>query len=70
MSLDNLRPSEQTFNLSGNGCFNFIKAEKCIAVRTSTGSILVSNLKNEGGKLLDAASFWNGLKNKESLKFE
>ena len=45
------------------------KAAKAIEVVTGDGSLLITRLQLAGGKPLDAMSFWNGLKQREGLKF-
>lgn len=51
------------------GSFNYCKQLKMLVVKTNTGQIGVGSLKLEGSKSVDAASFWNGLKNKTSQRF-
>lgn len=45
------------------------KSAMAIEVVTGDGSLLVTRLQLAGGKPLDAMSFWNGLKQREGLKF-
>lgn len=51
------------------GEVKFDKPSKVIMVGTSKGVICIDKLKPAGSKIIDAVSFWNGLKNKEAVKF-
>jgi methionyl-tRNA formyltransferase len=51
------------------GSFSYLKSQKSIYVRTQDGFIQVKRLKPSGSKSQDAASFWNGIKDKGGLSF-
>ncbi|MBP9708469.1 MAG: methionyl-tRNA formyltransferase [Oligoflexales bacterium] len=51
------------------GSFFFNKSSKSFFVACGSGFISLTKLKASGGKSLDAASFYNGLKNKNNLIF-
>lgn len=52
------------------GAFSFDKPTKSLVVECASGVISIRRLKPAGGKEMDAASFWNGLKDKTMLRFE
>lgn len=52
------------------GRFVFDKKEKMIKVRARDGFVWVGHLKPAGGKTMDAAAFWNGLRDKEGAMFK
>jgi methionyl-tRNA formyltransferase len=47
----------------------FDKMSKALVVRCGQGSVAVLRLKPAGGKEMDAASFWNGIKDKDTACF-
>jgi methionyl-tRNA formyltransferase len=51
------------------GSFVFSKASKGILARTADGILVIARLQNEGGKPVDAAAFWNGIKDRTSCRF-
>jgi methionyl-tRNA formyltransferase len=51
------------------GSFVFSKASKGILARTADGILVIARLQNEGGKPVDAAAFWNGIKDRASCRF-
>ncbi len=51
------------------GQFEFSKQEKVLFVGTGDGCIKVHSLKPAGSKSLDAASFWNGLKQRDGAVY-
>lgn len=51
------------------GSFLFDKSQRVLLVATGSGTLLVERVKPEGGNVMDAASFWNGLKDKSQLRF-
>jgi methionyl-tRNA formyltransferase len=51
------------------GTFQFDKPSKSLVVKCSQGAVAVRRLKPAGGKDMDAASFWNGLKDKSQVVF-
>lgn len=52
------------------GEYRYDKPSKMVVVGTNTNDIGIKNLKPAGKKLLDAPSFWNGLKDKTNLRFD
>jgi methionyl-tRNA formyltransferase len=51
------------------GSIIFDKAGRRLMVATSQGSLGILQLKPAGGKIMDAVSFWNGVKDKTSARF-
>lgn len=51
------------------GAFSFSKKDKALYVRCQDGFLKIHTLKPEGSRILSAADFWNGLKNREDLLF-
>ena len=51
------------------GSFIFDKPSKAILVTAGSGVVAIRKVKPAGGKEMDAASFWNGLKDKSNLIF-
>ena len=51
------------------GSFTFSKLAKGILVRGADGILLITKLQNEGGKPVDAAAFWNGIKDRTACRF-
>ena len=51
------------------GVFTFDKPSKSLIVGTVDGQVQITGVKPAGGKAMDAAGFWNGLKDKSSPKF-
>ena len=51
------------------GALSWDKPTKALHVTTSTGTVAIRSLKPAGGKNIDAAAFWNGLKQREHLFF-
>ncbi len=51
------------------GAFTFSKAAKGILARAGDGILLITKLQNEGGKPVDAAAFWNGIKDRTDCRF-
>ena len=47
----------------------FYKPTRSLIVGTSKGQVSIDRLKPAGSKEMDAASFWNGIKNKDQVKF-
>lgn len=47
----------------------YLKPDKTLLVGTGEGCICIQALKPAGGKSLDAASFWNGLKQRDTSVF-
>lgn len=68
ISFDNMIQME-TSNMKP-GFFHYDKTNKMVIVGTLSEDIGIKNLKPAGKKLLDAPSFWNGLRNKENLSFD
>lgn len=63
-------PGGGAAGLSGvPGSFVFSKATKGILARTADGILVIARLQNEGGKPVDAAAFWNGIKDRTSCRF-
>lgn len=60
--------SEATPSLSP-GEFIFDKPTKSLVVGTGRGLVQILGVKPAGGKAMDAAGFWNGLKDKTAAKF-
>jgi len=52
------------------GTFGYDKSIKSMTVTCGKGSIRINKLKPAGGKEMDAASFWNGLKDRSAPKFQ
>ncbi len=52
------------------GTFGYDKSNKSMLVHCGKGSIRVNKLKPAGGKEMDAAAFWNGLKDRSNLQFQ
>jgi len=57
-------------NSLSTGEFRYDKKSKLIVVGTASNDIGISRLKPAGRKSIDATSFWNGLKDKENLRFD
>ncbi len=52
------------------GTVHFNKAEKCLDITTSDQQLIqIEQLTPAGGKNIDAAAFWNGLKQRENIRF-
>lgn len=51
------------------GAFTFDKPSKSLIVGTANGLVQISGVKPAGSKAMDAAGFWNGLKDKSTTKF-
>ncbi len=51
------------------GAFVFSKPAKAILVGCGDGVLAVTKLQNEGGKPVDAAAFWNGIKDRSDCRF-
>jgi methionyl-tRNA formyltransferase len=51
------------------GEFTFDKSERALLVGTADRCVAVRSLKPAGSKEMDAASFWNGLKDKSNNQF-
>lgn len=49
------------------GCMQFDKVAKAIIVSCGAGSVRIHKLKPSGGKEMDAAAFWNGIRNRDFL---
>jgi len=62
MSLTN---SQETHSEVGK--MQFEKTSKAIVVSCGSGSVRIHKLKPAGGKDLDAAAFWNGIRNRDFL---
>jgi methionyl-tRNA formyltransferase len=52
------------------GSFHFNKAERTLVVEAAKGLVSVGIVKPAGSKAMDAASFWNGIKDKDNIQFE
>lgn len=52
----------------GELCYR--KDEKALYVACADGPIKLTHLKPEGSKMIEANAFWNGLKNRDQLKFQ
>lgn len=51
------------------GSVSYDKAKAALRVGTGSAPVLISRLKPAGGKEIDAAAFWNGLKDKTAVLF-
>jgi methionyl-tRNA formyltransferase len=51
------------------GLVTFDKPSKSLVIRAGTGQVSVGRVRPAGGKDMDAASFWNGLKDKAKVMF-
>ena len=51
------------------GSFSFSKPDKAILVRSGSDVLVVKKLQTEGGKPVDAAAFWNGIKDRTDCRF-
>lgn len=51
------------------GTFSYDKNEKSLLIACNDSYVSVRRLKKEGGAIIEASSFWNGLKQRESLIF-
>lgn len=70
VNLEKVKMIPEDLNLGSNGQFQYSKKEKTIQIQTGSGTIVALQLKMQGSKIMDAASFWNGLKNKKDTCFE
>lgn len=52
------------------GTFGYDKTVKSMIVNCGKGSIHINKLKPAGGKEMDAAAFWNGLKDRSAPRFD
>lgn len=52
------------------GSFDFDKDRRLLRVVTGRGNLFVGKLKPAGGKDVDAAAFWHGLKDRSHLQFQ
>lgn len=52
-----------------HGTFIYDKPAKSLCIRCGDGFVLAGSLQVEGGKVLDAASFWNGIKDRSNCRF-
>ena len=64
-------PSSLVYDVSSmiEGEFSFDKSSKTLYVKTSDGYLIVDRLKQEGGKEIGGVDFWNGIREKEGLRF-
>jgi methionyl-tRNA formyltransferase len=53
-----------------SGSVEWNKSTKSLYVHTKDRIIAIEQLKPAGGKIMDAASFWNGLRDKSNVRFE
>lgn len=52
------------------GGFVFSKPAGGLVVKAGDGMVLIKRLQTEGGKPVDAAAFWNGIKDRTDCRFE
>jgi len=52
------------------GEFLYVKPLKSLVIKGADGYLLSGTLQNEGGKVIDASSFWNGVKDKANAVFQ
>lgn len=67
-----VKPSSLVYDVSSmiEGEFSFDKSDKTLYVKTSDGYLIVDRLKQEGGKEISGLDFWNGIREKEDLRFK
>ena len=53
----------------GLGVVIFDKPSKALVVQAGSGCVAITRIRPAGGKDMDAASFWNGLKDKANVTF-
>jgi methionyl-tRNA formyltransferase len=51
------------------GQFNFDKKHHCLTVGTGSGSLRITHVKPSGSGVINAAAFWNGLKDRSEPEF-
>lgn len=61
-------PDASSLN-ADSGSFLFEKSEKCLKTQTDSGTLNITMVKPAGGKVMDAAAFFNGAKGKDQ-KFQ
>lgn len=64
-----MRKIEDPVSKLAPGVFMFDKPHKAIVVGTGAGHVQITGVKPAGGKAMDAAGFWNGLKDKNKPTF-
>ena len=69
LQISNGEPQNQVFSKCV-GCVAWDKKASALRVRTGDGVVLITRLKPAAGKEMDAAAFWNGLRQKEQVIFK
>lgn len=64
-----MEATENSVQSNEVGSFTLKKEENALYVRCADGCVKVLSLKPEGSRQLSATEFWNGIKNREHLKF-
>jgi methionyl-tRNA formyltransferase len=69
LALTDLDAETDSATAAEPGSFSFDKKLHALKVATGQGHILVTKLKPAGGKEINAAAFWNGLKDRSHPRF-
>lgn len=64
-----MKKAQNPTTMLAPGAFLFDKASKALVVGTAQGYVQITGVKPAGGKAMDAAGFWNGLKDKNAPTF-
>lgn len=70
IAITDMRVAPVSSESGAAGSFYFDKSSKTLMVTCGSGLISIVRLKPAGGKDMDAASFWNGLKDKLNTVFQ
>ncbi len=70
VSITEMRPHLMAPASGPFGAIHFDKPSRSLIVQCGQGTVSIMRLKPSGGKDMDAASFWNGLKEKTNIAFE
>jgi len=68
INLSQIEANDDTHSLKA-GEVLFDKPDKSLIVGTGSGNLKILKLKPAGGKVVDAPSFWNGIKDKNNVTF-
>jgi methionyl-tRNA formyltransferase len=70
IAVTDMRPTKDLKTSQDPGEFMFDKKQHCLTVGTGTDPLQITMLKPAGGGAVNAAAFWNGLKDRSHPKFE
>lgn len=70
VAVTGMRPTKDLMTSQDPGEFVFDKKSHCLTVGTGSEPLQITHLKPSGGGVVNAAAFWNGLKDRSSPRFE